>query len=290
MNIYNQSAEVTSYLKQLRAEGRQYGFVPTMGALHRGHLSLIDRAKKENDLVVCSIFVNPAQFNDPKDFDLYPKTIETDISQLENAGCEVLFYPDTSQIYPAGSASGERYDIGRLEFILEGKYRPGHFQGVCKVMRRLMNIIQPDRLYLGQKDFQQCLVIQKLLSLMHLKARIVTCPTLREADGLAMSSRNTRLTAEQREKAPGIFKALCYIRDHVRRGTLNQVKEDAVEILLRHGFSVDYVEISSTKEFSPMQEWDGRIEIIALIAARMGEVRLIDNMVLQPHVAPKEAI
>lgn len=282
MRIYYNSSEITAYLQEQKKEGTQYGFVPTMGALHQGHLSLIERAKAENDFVVCSIFINPAQFNNPIDFKLYPKTIEEDISKLEEAGCGVVFIPDTSQIYPTEPDGNEIYNIGTLEFILEGEYRPGHFQGVCKVMRRLMDIVKPDRLYLGQKDFQQCRVIQKLLPLINQGAKIVICPIRREADGLALSSRNLRLSKDERGRAVGIFKALSFIRDNIRSGPLQTLKQEALDILFRHRFKVDYVEIAEPLELKVLQEWDGKTTAVALIAAHIGNVRLIDNMIITP--------
>lgn len=286
MNVFKESSAIAGYLKAQRHSGRKYGFVPTMGALHQGHLSLIARAKQENDLVICSVFVNPAQFNDPKDFELYPKTMGQDIELLQRAGCDTVFTPATEQLYPNGIDPDEKYEIGDIEFILEGKYRPGHYQGVCKVMQRLLHIVNPDRLYLGEKDFQQCLVIRKLLSLLNMDTQVVICPTRREPDGLAMSSRNIRLSGEQRQKATAIFRALSFIRENIRPGALNQTRDDAVQILLQAGFKIDYLEIVTVDGLQPVSLWDGKTKIIALAAAYMGTVRLIDNMELSLNFAP----
>ncbi len=256
-----------------------------MGALHPGHLSLISKAKEQNDLVVCSIFVNPTQFNDPKDFELYPKTIEKDIASLEQENCNILFLPEKDQIYPEGFGFDDKFAIGELEFILEGKYRPGHFRGVCMVMKQLMNIIMPDRLYLGQKDFQQCLVIRKLLSSLHFNTETVICPIKREEDGLAMSSRNVRLSVAERKKATAIFKALSFIGENIRPGSTSFLLDKAQQILIHNDFKVDYVEIAEVDSLHSVSVWDGRSKVVALIAAYMGNVRLIDNMILPLNFA-----
>src|SRR5438270_8267338 len=202
MIIFKRAVDLEHYLFEQKRSGRNIGFVPTMGALHKGHLSLISRAGKSG-LVVCSIFVNPTQFNDPEDFKNYPVNIENDMELLVQSGCDVLFLPSVEEIYPAGF-SKKHYDLGPIEFVLEGAHRPGHFQGVCQVVDRLLQIVQPDDLFTGQKDYQQCMVIRKLISLVGMEDRVnlVVVPTVREKDGLAMSSRNLRLNEEQRKKAP----------------------------------------------------------------------------------------
>ncbi|HWB92540.1 MAG TPA: pantoate--beta-alanine ligase, partial [Puia sp.] len=198
MVIFKYAADLAGWLKKQRAAGQKINFVPTMGALHAGHISLITISKNRPSLTVCSIFVNPTQFNDPKDFQKYPITIDKDILLLEHAGADVLFLPGIGELYPAGLEDLEHYDLGPLESLLEGKYRPGHFQGVCQVMQRLLNIVRPDDLFMGSKDYQQCMVVQRLLTLMDLPTNLHRCPIVREPDGLAMSSRNVRLTPEQR--------------------------------------------------------------------------------------------
>ena len=196
-----------SWLSSQRIKGKTIGFVPTMGALHAGHINLIENCRRDSDLTVCSIFVNPAQFNDPKDFEKYPVSIEKDIEMLTNAGSSVLFLPSVEEIYPTGRTNLETYDLGSLETLLEGRYRPGHFQGVCQVMSRLLNRVEPDHLFMGQKDFQQCLVVQRLINILNLRLEFHIVPTVREKDGLAQSSRNLRLTADQRKNAIAISQA-----------------------------------------------------------------------------------
>ncbi|MBS1566704.1 MAG: pantoate--beta-alanine ligase, partial [Bacteroidetes bacterium] len=248
------------------------------GALHQGHLSLVDASRQENPVTVVSIFVNPTQFNDPKDFEKYPKTIERDIELLESAGTDVLFLPSVEEMYPEGTGRLRHYALDYLETILDGKYRPGHFQGVCNVMERLMNIVEPDNLYMGRKDYQQCMVVKRLLALMGSPARLHPCPTLREADGLAMSSRNMRLGPADRQKATAIFQVLSYLKENLRPGPLAALRSAAVQRLTERGFKVDYIEIADADTLELLNEWDGKRNVLALAAAFLGEVRLIDNM------------
>lgn len=264
----------------MQANGIKIGFVPTMGALHPGHVSLIAEAKKNSGTVVSSIFVNPTQFNDTKDFEKYPNTIEQDIYLLEKAGCDTLFLPSVKEMYPEGLSTTKQYDLGYLETVLDGAYRPGHFQGVCRVVEKLLTIVHPDKLFLGQKDYQQCLVIKKLSALMEADMEIVICTTLREADGLAMSSRNLRLTDADRKKAPLIYETLQFIQQNIRPGYLNDLKERAANYLTAEGFKVDYIEIADASTLALMETWDGKTPLVALAAAFIGEVRLIDNLLL----------
>lgn len=257
------------------------GFVPTMGALHAGHLSLISQARAASGLTVCSIFVNPTQFNDPADYDQYPVTIEQDINLLEKAGCDLLFLPEVAEIYPEGTTEpGPQYVLGRLETLLEGHFRPGHFQGVCRVVDRLLQIIHPDQLFLGQKDYQQCMVIRRLLEITGIQTRLVIGPTLRESDGLAMSSRNVRLTKEGRQKAPEINRVLREIRAQLQPGALKPYKEAAATHLTKAGFRVEYIEIADAVTLEPQEQWDGKLPLVALAAAFIDRVRLIDNLPL----------
>jgi pantoate--beta-alanine ligase len=281
MILFKKEADLRNWLDVQQKKDRQVGFVPTMGALHQGHISLIKSSKSNNAITVCSIFVNPTQFNDRKDFNKYPTTPENDIYLLEKANCDVLFMPSEKEIYP-GNFKDIYYDLGYLETILEGKYRPGHFQGVCKVMDRLLNIVRPGRLYLGQKDYQQCMVIKKLVDIIgfHQLIEIIVSPTLRENDGLAMSSRNMRLDKQSRQKVTVIFKSLCTIKENLAVKDIKSLKKDALIMLEENGFKVDYVEIADANDLSIINEWDGRRKIVALIAAFINDVRLIDNMIL----------
>ena len=282
MILFKKTADLRKWLDAQQNRGDDIGFVPTMGALHKGHISLIETSKKENAVTVCSIFVNPTQFNDLADLKKYPVTLEKDIAMLEAAGCDVLFLPSVKQMYPDGVHSHMNYELGYLETILEGKFRPGHFQGVCMVVHRLLDIVQPHNLYLGQKDYQQCMVIKKLVALIKQeeKIKVVVCPTLREADGLAMSSRNLRLGKNERETAAVIYHSLTLIQKKLQKGNTTVIVKEARTMLEKEGFEIDYVEIADAKNLSLVTEWDGRQKITALIAAYLNHVRLIDNMTL----------
>jgi pantoate--beta-alanine ligase len=249
MILFKKITDLRKWLDAQLQEGVSIGFVPTMGALHDGHISLINASREENILTVCSIFVNPTQFNDPKDFAKYPLTIEKDIDRLEECGCDVLFFPAVKEIYPEEQQAKQHVELGYLESVLEGKYRPGHFQGVCMVVRRLLEIVNPSRLYMGQKDYQQCMVIGKLIEQMGWSGKLDLriCPTLREKDGLAMSSRNMRLDPGERKKAIVIYETLQMIRSSIRPGGLDLLKENGTKMLEKAGFRVDYVEIANAK-------------------------------------------
>lgn len=282
MRIFKKASAINKYLLQNKNNGATIGFVPTMGALHQGHISLLETAKKNCSLVVSSIFVNPTQFNDKADFNNYPVTFESDIDKLERAGCDVLFLPTVTEIYPEEEAVKKSYNLGYLETVLEGKYRPGHFQGVCQVVHRLLNIIPANNLYLGQKDYQQCMVISRLIDITpgfeNIEMNIV--PTMREENGLAMSSRNMRLSDGQRANAAAIYQTLIYLKEHLAQGDLSNILKSAYEKLVEAGFKPDYVSIADAKTSQPVENWDGGTPLVALIAAFLGEVRLIDNMVL----------
>jgi pantoate--beta-alanine ligase len=281
MILFKRRNDLHKYLDAQRKSGLKTGFVPTMGALHQGHVSLIRKARDANDLTICSIFINPTQFNDPADFKKYPVTLENDIEKLEEAGCDILFLPSVEEIYPGGIHEKKQYDIGYLETILEGKYRPGHFQGVSTVVHLLLSIVQPDNLYLGQKDYQQCMVIKKLLELTGMDTiTIHISPTLRENDGLAMSSRNMRLDADARKQATAIYQSLTYIKEQLKPGDLGSIKKQAVTTLSEKGFKVDYIEIADAENLFIVDKWDGKQKLVALAAAYLGNVRLIDNLLL----------
>lgn len=251
MILFKAAKTISKYLYQTKQKGTTISFVPTMGALHQGHLSLLAAAKKKADVAVCSIFVNPTQFNNPDDFSKYPITLEQDIEQLHRHGCDVLFLPSSGEIYPP-DYQAPVYDLGILETVLEGKYRPGHFQGVCQVVDRLLQIVDPDVLFLGQKDYQQCKVIQRLLVLTNrCSLSLVIAPTVREEDGLAMSSRNLRLNKQQRDEAHALYKALQKAKNDLGRKELQDIKTNAVQVLAEKGFSVDYFEIADAATLLP---------------------------------------
>jgi pantoate--beta-alanine ligase len=278
MVIFKNADEIASLLTSEKIGTKSIGFVPTMGALHHGHISLVQASKEQNETTVCSIFVNPAQFNNKEDFDRYPVTTEKDIELLISSGCDILFLPPQEQVYPTGYEK-KVFDLGKIETMLEGQYRPGHFQGVCNVMDRLLEIVHPQQLYMGQKDYQQCMVVQKLLELSGRRTvELVVEPTMREADGLAMSSRNMRLSVEDREKAPTIYKALTYIQNNLSQLPLKIIKRTAREMLETQGFTIDYIEIVDAYT---LENTIGHSQkIVALIAASINNIRLFDNMIL----------
>ena len=281
MILFKQVESLQRALDKFRQGGHSIGFVPTMGALHQGHLSLLEAARKENETVICSIFVNPTQFNDPSDFEKYPITLEKDIELLIQSNSNLLFLPYVSEIYPNGTDNLQNYGIGFLETILEGKYRPGHFQGVCQVMHRLLEIVKADNLYMGQKDYQQCMVVKRLLELTRIPTRLHTCPTLRETVGLALSSRNTRLSPAQRSQAVTISLVLKEICETLQPGLTSPLLRAAEQKLENAGFKVDYVALANADNLELLEHWDGQVPVVTLAAAYLGEVRLIDNMLIQ---------
>ncbi len=278
MIIFKHAADLQAYLKTKD----KIAFIPTMGALHAGHTSLIKLAVNRGEFTVCSIFVNPTQFNDPKDFEKYPKSTDGDILLLTEAGCEVLFLPEVNEIYPGGAEKVKSYEFDYLETVLEGAQRPGHFRGVGQVVGRLLEIVNPDFLYLGQKDYQQCMVIADLVRQMGKDNQIslVTCPTVREPDGLAMSSRNRRLSEAQRSLAGIIYQCLVSIQSKAEDGKFGIVQKECAELLKAKGFEPEYIELANAANLNLMDNYDQNTPQVALIAARLGGIRLIDNMLV----------
>lgn len=284
MYLFKRSTDLKKHLDLVRKSNKSIGFVPTMGALHDGHLSLIQAARENNDVVVCSIFVNPTQFNDPKDFEKYPITLEEDIKKLNNVSTDILFLPSVEEMYPEGLESDLHYDFGNLETILEGKFRPGHFQGVGRIVHKLLDIVQPDQLFMGQKDLQQCLIIRRLLVVTHSPVKLVVCTTEREKDGLAMSSRNARLSPAARKKATAIYQALLHIKNNFGKGLhFMEGAHEAFDELKKQGFEPEYVDILQLDDdmLHPLDQPPGNATVIVAVAAWLDGVRLIDNMVLQ---------
>ncbi len=278
MVIFKRIAALQKFLQKHKSNKHSVGFVPTMGALHEGHFSLLKKSKEIANKTVCSIFVNPTQFNNPEDFKKYPINIEQDIYLLEKWGCDVLFLPDIKEIYPTEADKKESFNLGKLENILEGKYRPGHFQGVCMVVKCLLNIVQPSYLFAGQKDYQQCLVLLKLLHIINSPAELIICPTIREKDGLAMSSRNLRLNKNERIVAPEIFNTLSFMQQQLKPGSIKNLKAMGIDALTKKGFKVDYVEIAKAYNLESVDVWDGNDPLIILCAAFINDIRLIDNV------------
>jgi pantoate--beta-alanine ligase len=279
MILFKKGKAIQHHIGEINKTGLKIGWVPTMGALHKGHLSLIQKARDECQQVVCSIFVNPTQFNDKKDFVKYPVTIEKDIQLLAEQGTDMLFLPDLEEIYPNGTDGLEHYDLGNFDKIFEGKFRPGHFQGVCQVMSRFIHLLDVQDLYMGQKDFQQCMVINRLLQLLNSTIKLHRCPTEREPDGLAMSSRNIRLNDAERKDATGIYQALNYLQNNLITGPMEPILNEARIILQKKHFIIDYVAAADASTLYPVEFWDGQ-QLVALIAAYQNEVRLIDNVLL----------
>lgn len=279
MIIIRTVSELESYVGHERNNGRSIGLVPTMGALHAGHLSLVERAVKENDNVIVSVFVNPTQFNNPDDLASYPRTEEEDCRLLAEAGVSVAFVPEVSEMYPSGAVREKEFDLGTAAEVMEGKFRPGHFQGVAQIVSRLFELCRPDRAYFGEKDFQQIAVIRNMVKSEGIDVDIVACPIKRADDGLALSSRNALLTAEQRAIAPEIHKALVagveYSATHGVRATHDKVVElvDANEYL-----QTEYFEIVDGRTLLPVEEWDESPEVVGCITVFCGKVRLIDNI------------
>lgn len=280
MEIVKTKAELKRLLDACRNRRQSIGLVPTMGALHAGHVSLVRRCAAENDVCVVSVFVNPTQFNDKGDLAAYPRTPEKDAALLEANGCDIVFMPEVEEMYPEPDT--REFQLGPVAEVMEGAYRPGHFNGVAQIVSKLFYAVEPDRAYFGQKDFQQIAVIRSMVSILGLKLEIVPCPIVREADGLAMSSRNTRLSAEQRQKAVLISKALFESRRFVTEGSLADARRYVEEAMAKEPlFRLDYYSIVDGDTLQPVGNWSDSPYIVGCIAVYCGEVRLIDNVIYQ---------
>lgn len=277
MHLFTTLTELRSFLSR---QSSSIGFVPTMGALHEGHLQLIRKARTENALVVCSIFVNPIQFNNADDLARYPRTLEQDMALLEPAGCDVVFAPSPAEMYP--SAPVMTFDFGPLERVLEGAFRPGHFNGVGIVVSKLFHLVQPARAYFGQKDLQQCLIVRRLINDLSFPIELIIAPTVREADGLAMSSRNRNLTSEERALAPFIQSELQKAKGALEAGlTVPQVKAELMNAFAgQSAFRLEYFEIADIENLLPLEEYKVGEPAALCLAAHLGKVRLIDNLLL----------
>lgn len=281
MLLFKKIDQLQAYLSKQRAKGLQIGYTPTMGALHRGHASLIEKAKAENDISVCSIFVNPTQFNDPADLEKYPRTEAQDIDLLTQLGNDILFYPSVEEVYPKDIVI-PTFDFGPIDKVMEGFYRPGHFDGVVEVVYRLLDIAKPDRLYMGQKDFQQFTLIYHMLQQMKSKTKLVVCPIIREEDGLALSSRNVRLTSGNRANGPIISKTLRSLNDWLLKDSVKKVKEKAIALLSDiPDFNPEYLDIVDGYTLQPISDYEESPYIVACAAIWTGNIRLIDNEILK---------
>jgi pantoate--beta-alanine ligase len=270
--------ELQEQLSALRSKG-SVGFVPTMGALHQGHISLVEQAVNENAAVVVSIFVNPTQFNDPGDLRRYPRNLEVDLKMLEKTGCTLVFAPEAEEVYP--EPDNRKFNFGSLEQVMEGKHRPGHFNGVAQVVSRLFEMTKPDKAYFGLKDLQQLAVIKKLVKMMNLPVEIVPCPIIREKSGLAMSSRNELLSPEERDNASLIYQELRNAQELKAKKTVQQLKNQVIEDINKNPFlNVEYFEIVDDENLMPVKNWNDKGVKVGCIAVHCGKVRLIDNIVL----------
>ncbi len=280
MQIFKEIAPLKAFLRAKRAEGKSIGLVPTMGALHEGHLKLIQASKSANDITVCTIFVNPTQFNNAADLQKYPRTLDKDTNLLEKVECDVLFSPEPGEIYPEEPVV--RFDFGSLDKVMEGRFRPGHFSGVAQIVSKLFNIVAPDKAYFGQKDWQQFVIISHLAHDLNFELSLEVVPTLREQDGLAMSSRNARLSPAERAEATVFFHALSYAKDALKSGAdLEDVSKKVQEMVESHEFiTLEYFEIAESKNLNIIDNVMAADRPIMCIAGFVGDVRLIDNMFL----------
>jgi pantoate--beta-alanine ligase len=283
MKIFTTIKEIQNELQQLRNEKKQVGFVPTMGALHEGHLQLIRQCVSENTITVCSIFVNPTQFNNPDDLAKYPRTEKLDAKMLEENKCDIVFIPSVDEMYPDPDTSElPGINFGFMETVMEGVFRPGHFKGVATVVKKLFDIVQPDLAYFGEKDFQQLAIIRNLARQLKLNVKIIGCETVREKDGLAMSSRNIHLTKEERANVSVIYKSLLKAKDSYRENfSLDEIKKNAVgEIEKTNLYKVQYFEIVNAETLEPIVKRIHGMAAQACIAVLTSKTRLIDNIAL----------
>ena len=277
MKLVSTVQELQSEIQHL-AQGRTVGFVPTMGALHQGHISLVKQAVSENPVVVVSIFVNPTQFNDPADLERYPRTLENDMKLLEPTGCSIVFAPNAKEVYP--EQDKRKFNFGKLEEVMEGKHRPGHFNGVAQVVSRLFDMVKPTKSYFGLKDFQQLAIVKNMVKQLQLPVEIVPCAIIREESGLAMSSRNELLTEEQRKNAAVISETLFKAKELKGQKSVQEITDWVTETINKNPFlDVEYFEIVDDEQLQPVKNWDEKSTKVGCVAVFCGKIRLIDNIV-----------
>lgn len=281
MRVYKSALDISAYVQKRKAEKHTVGFAPTMGALHAGHVSLIAQSRKKCSRTISSIFVNPTQFNDASDLKKYPKTLEKDRAMLSKAKCNALFYPTVKEVYPKKLDTSINVDFGELVNVLEGEFRPGHFAGVAQVVNRLLDIVQPDMIFMGQKDFQQFTIIQHMIDALQIPTQLVVCPIIREKDGLAMSSRNVRLEPHFREHAPVIYKTLKAAKKESKNSTPGKIQKQAMKTLSKNDFKPEYFRIVDGHTLRPIRSFATAKYVVACTAVWAGDVRLIDNMILK---------
>lgn len=280
MIVFKKISALQRHLSFLSSNNMSIGFAPTMGALHEGHMSLMSASKASCDITVCSIFVNPTQFNEQSDLDKYPVTTQSDLNMLLQIGVDVIFLPGVQEIYPDGDDYEMPYDLGKLAEILEGEKRPGHFEGVVQVVDRLIDIVQPTILFMGQKDFQQFSIIQRMLDINDKPTKLHVCPIVREQDGLAMSSRNVRLSEQDRMDALSLSSALRYIKENYKVTPWKTLISNATQMLNKPNIKVEYLTIADGRTLQPLESILPDSYAVALVAAWVGEVRLLDNIIL----------
>lgn len=277
MKIIHTIKELQAEISAQKNAGKRVGLVPTMGALHAGHASLVERSVAENDVTVVSIFVNPTQFNDKNDLVKYPRTLEADCQLLQSVGASIAFAPSVEEVYPEPDTRSFSY--APLDTVMEGAFRPGHFNGVCQIVSKLFDMVQPHRAYFGEKDFQQLAIIREMVRQMQYPLEIIGCPIVREADGLAMSSRNTRLSADERTTALNISRTLFESQEFAKSHTLAETKAFVEEeIAATDGLHLEYYEVVDDRTLQTVREWDEAEGIVGCITVFCGEVRLIDNI------------
>ncbi len=281
MHFFKKISDLQAYLNYQRSQNLSIGFAPTMGALHQGHMSLIEHTNKHSNISVSSIFINPTQFNDPTDLEKYPRTLEEDINLLYDHQLNTLFTPPVEEIYPAQGIHTPDFNFGRLDQVLEGVFRQDHFKGVAQVVHRLLEIVRPDDLFMGQKDYQQWTIIYHMLQQMESEVRLHMVPTVREADGLAMSSRNRRLTAEWRAKAPYIFRLLSEAQENYTLRPIAEICDQAISTLKEMGFRTEYFNMVDGYNLENVTSPEDHKKVVACVAAWAGEIRLIDNVILK---------
>lgn len=279
MRIFNNQHELSQHLKSFSNDVFQIGFVPTMGALHEGHLSLLEQSFNENKITVCSIFVNPTQFNNPEDLDKYPRTLEADIEKIKTVSSKIIVYAPTVDDIYNGKTVSKHFDYGGIENQMEGKFRPGHFDGVGTIVKRLLEIVQPTNAYFGKKDFQQLQIVKKLVEIEKLPVKIVGCEIYREANGLAMSSRNERLTAKQRQKGNFIFETLTKAKTKFGTKTAQEITNWVIEkFTAQTDFELEYFQIADEKNLLPCVTKEKNVKYRAFIAVFADKIRLIDTI------------
>ena len=280
MWIFKSSEQIYNYLREQQNQGRSLGFVPTMGALHQGHLELLKQAQKQHELSVCSIFVNPRQFNDPQDLKHYPRPLEQDLKKLQDLGCDVLFLPEENEIYPA-DYQAPRFETRGLDLPFEGVFRPGHFLGMLQVVHRLLQIIPAQAIYMGQKDYQQQLLVKQMIAQFDLKTQLVCVPTVRESDGLALSSRNIRLSPQARSLAPLLYQTLEYLAANSpkRPQNLRELCQEQKQKLEELGIEVEYLNIVHPETLEDLGHYRPEQSSLILGLIRLDQTRLLDNLI-----------